>query len=66
MYPRLATAALLALALNAHANDKQPGLAVGARAPAFKLKDQHGKERSLDEWLKQGKVALMFYRSADW
>ena len=39
---------------------------IGANAPRFTLKDQHGAERSLDELLKKGKVALVFYRSADW
>ncbi len=43
-----------------------PGLKVGEKAPRFTLKDQEGKERSLDEFLKKGKVALVFYRSADW
>ena len=42
------------------------GPEVGARAPAFTLKDQDGKERSLDEFLNKGKVALVFTRSADW
>ena len=42
------------------------GLKVGARAPGFTLKDQEGRERTLDEFLKKGKVALVFYRSADW
>ena len=36
------------------------------RLPKFTLKDQEGRERSLDEFLKKGKVALVFYRSADW
>jgi len=45
---------------------EQTGLKVGAKAPPFTLKDQEGKERSLDEMLKKGKVALVFYRSADW
>ena len=48
------------------AAEEQTGLEVGAKAPGFTLKDQAGKERSLDELLKQGKVALVFYRSADW
>jgi cytochrome oxidase Cu insertion factor (SCO1/SenC/PrrC family) len=39
---------------------------VGAKAPAFTLKDQDGKERSLDEFLKKGTVAVVFYRSAKW
>jgi hypothetical protein len=43
-----------------------PGLAIGTKAPAFALPDQHGETRTLDELLKGGKVALVFYRSADW
>jgi cytochrome oxidase Cu insertion factor (SCO1/SenC/PrrC family) len=43
-----------------------PGIAVGEKAPSFKLKDQKGEERSLDDLLKKGKVALVFYRSAKW
>ncbi len=42
------------------------GLKVGAKAPAFTLKDQAGKDRSLADLLKQGNVALVFYRSANW
>ena len=48
------------------APEELTGLKVGAKAPSFRLKDQQGKERSLDEFLKKGKVALVFYRSADW
>ncbi len=48
------------------APEEQTGLQVGEQAPRFTLKDQQGKERSLDELLKKGKVALVFYRSADW
>jgi len=53
------------------AADKEPapdktGLKVGEKAPAFTLKDQLGKERSLEEFLKTGKVAIIFYRSAAW
>jgi len=48
------------------APEEQTGLKPGAKAPLFTLKDQEGKERSLDELLKKGKVALVFYRSADW
>ena len=46
--------------------EEKTGVAVGQKAPSFRLKDQTGTERSLDEFLKQGKVALVFYRSADW
>jgi cytochrome oxidase Cu insertion factor (SCO1/SenC/PrrC family) len=45
---------------------QKTGPAVGTKAPAFTLKDQSGQERSLDEFVKKGKVALVFYRSADW
>jgi cytochrome oxidase Cu insertion factor (SCO1/SenC/PrrC family) len=48
------------------APEEQTGLKVGEKAPGFTLKDQEGKERSLPEFLKKGKVALVFYRSADW
>jgi cytochrome oxidase Cu insertion factor (SCO1/SenC/PrrC family) len=48
------------------APEEQTGLKVGAKAPKFTLKDQEGKERRLDEFLGKGKVALVFYRSADW
>jgi cytochrome oxidase Cu insertion factor (SCO1/SenC/PrrC family) len=42
------------------------GLPVGSKAPAFALKDQQGEARTLDDFLKKGKVALVFYRSAKW
>jgi cytochrome oxidase Cu insertion factor (SCO1/SenC/PrrC family) len=48
------------------APDEKTGLKLGTKAPALTLKDQHGKQRSLDEFLKKGKVALVFYRSASW
>jgi cytochrome oxidase Cu insertion factor (SCO1/SenC/PrrC family) len=48
------------------APEDQTGPKVGAKAPAFTLKDQNGKDRTLDELLKKGNVALVFYRSADW
>ncbi len=48
------------------APEELSGLRVGSVAPKFVLKDQDGKERSLDDLLKKGKVALVFYRSADW
>ncbi|MBI3837318.1 MAG: redoxin domain-containing protein [Planctomycetia bacterium] len=54
-----------ALAGLAAAADPAP-LAVGQKALAFKLKDQNGDERSLDDLLQKGKVALVFFRSADW
>ena len=74
-YRLLAFAAAVALLLATAARpqekgkpapEEQTGLKVGEKAPRFTLKDQEGKERSLDEFLKKGKVALVFYRSADW
>lgn len=48
------------------AADEPPGLKLGSQAPDFELKDQAGTPRSLRSLLSQGKVALVFYRSADW
>ena len=53
-------------ALAQKAGEDKTGLAVGAKAPEFKLKDQNGKEVSLADLLKKGKVAVVFHRSADW
>jgi len=58
--------AMLAVASAAKGDDDQTGLKLGSNAPAFTLKDQDGQPRSLDEFLKKGKVALVFYRSANW
>ena len=55
-----------------------PGIAVGEKAPEFKLLDQAGEERELKQFLAREEegnetgqerdpvVALVFYRSADW
>lgn len=48
------------------APEEKTGLKVGEKAPEFKLKDQSGAERSLATLLKDGTVALVFYRSASW
>ncbi|MGD9714562.1 MAG: hypothetical protein AB7V46_21260 [Thermomicrobiales bacterium] len=48
------------------ATEEQTGLSVGEQAPGFKLMDQSGEERELSVLLKQGPVALVFYRSASW
>jgi cytochrome oxidase Cu insertion factor (SCO1/SenC/PrrC family) len=48
------------------APEEQTGMKVGEKAPTFTLKDQEGKERTLAGFLGKGKVALVFYRSADW
>ena len=65
-----AVAVGLCTALSAVAADPPPGektgLNVGEKAPEFKLKDQSGKERELKEMLKDGPLALVFFRSAGW
>ena len=43
-----------------------PGLAVGAKAADFTLKNAAGDDVALSALLQKGKVALVFYRSADW
>jgi cytochrome oxidase Cu insertion factor (SCO1/SenC/PrrC family) len=55
-----------ARAAPAAAPEQKASVEVGAKAPAFTLKDQDGKERSLDEFRKKGTVAVVFYRSAMW
>jgi hypothetical protein len=63
------TAALVLAAGAGRAADppaEKSGLKVGEKAPVFALKDQTGKERTLNEFVKAGKVALVFYRSAAW
>jgi peroxiredoxin len=45
---------------------KHTGVKIGANAPKLTLQDQEGEERSLDEFVNRRKVALVFYRSADW
>jgi len=66
---RWTLAALALAAAPAWAADppaEKTGFKVGEKAPAFALKDQTGKERTLDEFVKRGKVAIVFYRSAAW
>ena len=48
------------------APDEKSGIKVGEKAPEFKLKDQAGEERALSALLKDGPVALVFFRSAGW
>jgi len=42
------------------------GLKVGQKAPDFYLKSADGTQVALTNLLAHGKVALVFYRSADW
>jgi cytochrome oxidase Cu insertion factor (SCO1/SenC/PrrC family) len=62
----LSTPSLVAQGKGGPAPEELTGLKVGEKAPNFTLKDQEGKERSLDDLLMKGKIALVFYRSADW
>jgi len=39
---------------------------VKSKAPSFTLTDQHGKQRSLEDLLKDNNVAVVFHRSANW
>ncbi len=60
---------VFALAAPGRADDAPPertGIKVGEKAPDFTLTDQAGKQRSLGEFLKNGPVALVFFRSASW
>lgn len=43
-----------------------PGLKIGDTAPDFTLKDAAGQEVSLASLRAKGKVAVVFFRSADW
>ena len=59
------------LAACAAESERDLGLPIGAKAPDFRLVDQTGKARSLASLLEQGKLeqgklAILFYRSADW
>jgi len=49
-----------------HPTSSDHPLKVGSKAPSFTLKDQTGRNQSLDAMLKNGKVAVIFHRSANW
>lgn len=47
--------------------ERKTPLKVGDTAPNFRLKDQNNADHTLDILLKENqRVALVFYRSADW
>ena len=48
------------------APEAKTGIKVGEKAPDFKLKDQAGAEQSLSAMIKDGPVAIVFFRSASW
>jgi len=45
---------------------KAPGLAIGARVPAFRAMDQFGHERDFASLRAPHGLVLLFFRSADW
>lgn len=45
---------------------EEVGLGVGEDAPKFSLSDQRGVAHDLDSLLGRGKLAIVFFRSADW
>lgn len=51
---------------NAQESNEVPGPKVGDRVKNFKLPDQDGEKRELAALLKQGPVAIVFHRSAEW
>ena len=53
-------------ALPSAATEAMPGLKVGEKAADFTLQNSAGQPVALQELLKQGKVVLVFVRSADW
>ena len=42
------------------------GIKVGEKAPDFTLQSHDGKEYVLSDLVKKGKVAVVFFRSANW
>jgi hypothetical protein len=62
----LALCSVPLVCVRAEGTNASPGLAVGTKAPSFTLAGQDGREHSLADLLKTGRVALVFYRSADW
>ena len=60
------TAICVAMANAQDASKKTAGPAVGETIENFILNDQFGKKRSLSELLKNGPIAIVFHRSADW
>ena len=61
----LALAPAAVFAQGDKAPDEMTGIAVGEKAPDFTLKGHDGKEYTLSEMTKEGRVALVIYRSAN-
>ena len=60
----IAMVALFIAAPNAGADDWGPE--VGTKSLGFNLKDQNDLDDSLDDLVRTGPVAIVFFRSASW
>src|SRR5258708_7716914 len=58
--------ALLKAFIEAQKEGATSGIAIGQTAPAFELKDQHGRSHTLKSFMGSKGVLLVFTRSADW
>src|SRR5246500_1871021 len=58
--------ALLKAFIEAQNEGATTGIAIGQTAPAFELKDQHGRSLTLKSLMGPKGVLLVFTRSADW
>jgi hypothetical protein len=58
--------ALLKAFIEAQNEGATTGIAIGQAAPAFELKDQHGRSHTLKSLMGPKGVLLVFTRSADW
>lgn len=62
----LALAGTIAMAQGEPAPDEMTGVKIGETAPDFTLQGHDGKSYTLSELVKEGPVAVVFYRSAHW
>jgi cytochrome oxidase Cu insertion factor (SCO1/SenC/PrrC family) len=62
----LAALAGAAWAQGEPAPDEMTGVKIGETAPDFTLEGHDGRQYTLSEMVKNGPVAVMFYRSAHW
>ena len=65
----LAATALVAagtFAQDEWAPEEMTGIKIGDKAPDFTLTNYDGTEKTLSDLVKQGTVALVFFRSANW
>jgi len=53
-------------AQDAPAPESMTGVKVGEKAPDFELTGADGETYALSDMVKEGTVALVFYRSANW